>query len=472
MVHSKKTIVVVGAGLAGLTSAWKLQNLLPSAKIIVVEGSDRAGGILQTHSESGYVVDLAADMFTTNPNDALGLCFELGKDDDLLTTTPVAQRAYVATEESIEPVPRGFSLMLPANADAIRNTKILDREGIQRMLDEVNVPPFSTENDEDFQSFVVRRFGQQAFDRLVQPLVSGIYTADPCRLSMNATMRRFVDMERSHGSLIAASRDSDNKSADREASGARYDLFRAPREGMNSLIRWLVNALKEVDVRFNWPVDRIEEQSGKGWLVYSKQSDLNPVEADAVILATPVSGAASILSTAARKLSDRLSTIQSASCAVVVLAFDQRQLRRSFEGYGIVVPAILKRQLIAASFASNKFPGRAPGNKVLIRCFIGGAMQGELVDLSDRQLTDLAITELDRLIGIDGTPDLDLVCRWKNAMPQYHVGHLDLINSIDDELESFPSLALAGNAYRGVGIPVCVRSGIDAAVRIAQTDDS
>jgi len=467
MVHAGKTIVVIGAGIAGLSCAWKLRKLLPTAKLVVIEKSDRAGGILQTHSESGYQVELAADMFTTEPDDALMLCRALGREADLLTTIPVAQRAFVATEQSIEPVPRGFSLMLPANHEAVQATKILDEEGITRLLSEVDVPARADKEDEDFQSFVVRRFGQQAFERLVQPLVSGIYTADPQKLSMNATMRRFVDMEREHGSLIAAARAAKASSADKTASGARYDLFRAPRDGMGSLVQWLLGAIDGADLRFNWSVDQIEPMPDQRWKLRSGQANCESIEADAVVVASPVTSAAKLLSPVSESLSSNLKAIELASCAVVMLGLDRSQLRRSFDGYGIVVPAFLKRQLIAASFASNKFSGRAPDDKVLIRCFIGGAMQGELVDLSDRQLVNLALAELNQLVGIDGVPELDFVCRWKNTMPQYHVGHLDRIDAIEAKLNAVPTLALAGNAYRGVGIPICVRTGIDAATKIA-----
>jgi len=421
---SDKTVVVIGAGIAGLSCVWKLQSLLPAAELIVLEKSDRAGGILQTHRESGYLIELAADMFTTEPDDALTLCRNLGHEAELLTTIPTPQRAFVATESSIEPVPRGFSLMLPANQDAIRATSILDAEGIERLLSEVDVPPSTEEIDENFQAFVVRRFGQQAFERLVQPLVSGIYTADPRRLSMNATMKRFVNMEREHGSLIAAAKAAKASSPDKAASGARYDLFRAPRDGMGSLVNWLVDAIDTVDLRLNWPVDQVDSQSDGRWKIRSSHSD----SPDAVVVASPVASAAQLLSGVSDDLSNQMKSIESASCAVVSLGFDASQFRRSFDGYGIVVPAYLNRQMIAASFASNKFPGRAPDNKVLVRCFIGGAMQSELVDLSDRQLVKLAVSELNQLIGVDGLPDLDVVCRWRNAMPQYHVGHLDRVN--------------------------------------------
>ncbi len=468
MVEKNPTsVVVVGAGLAGLSAARRVRERWPAAAVTVCEAASRAGGILQTEAVDGYLIEQAADMFTTDPDDALALVRTLGHESDLLTTKPVAERALIATDGGNRPIPRGLSLMLPGNLDAIRESKILDRSGFERLLVEESVPARVGGDlpDEDFQSFVVRRFGQQTFERLVQPLVSGIYTADPRRLSMNATMRRFVDMEQAHGSLIAAAKASAAASSDRTATGARYDLFRAPAAGMGQLIEWLLEALVDVKLRYNWPASKILRHDDQ-WMIESAAPDQEPLHADAVIVATPAAMSAKLVANHAPKLAGSLAAIESASCAVTVLAFDESQIQRPFDGYGIVVPSALKRQLIAASFSSNKFSGRAPAGKTLVRCFIGGAMQGELVDLSDRQLIDLAAKELDHLVGISGTPELTRVFRWRNAMPQYHVGHLDRIAAIENAVSALPGLELAGNAYRGVGIPICVRSGAVAADQV------
>lgn len=462
-------VVIIGGGLTGLVAARRTRQRWPLAEIVVLEASERWGGILRTDRIGEFRVECSADMFTTDPGDAIELIESLGKSSQLVATKPVRQRAFVAIETGIEPVPAGFSLMAPHDLDAIRASKILDASGLEGFLDERNVPPRTDNGDEDVQSFAVRRFGQQAFDRLIQPLVSGIYTADPTRLSMNATMKRFVEMERTHGSLIVAAEQQRITSADtgsRNASGARYDLFRAPVDGMGALIDWIVEDLVDVKLLRNWPVDRLIPDSDARWMIHSHSSSHEPVSSDAVVIATGPAWASKILNSAVPELAEQLGRIPSASAAVVALAFDQAQFLQPFDAFGIVVPSILQRKLIAASFTSNKFPGRAPAGKTIIRCFFGGALQRELVDLDDATLVELATNELGRLININGRPELSRVYRWRNAMPQYHVGHLDRVASIDQLVADVAGLELAGNGYRGVGIPLCIRSANEAVERL------
>ena len=228
MVDFQKTIAIVGGGITGLAAAYRVQNLKPNARVILLESSDRVGGVLRTEQVDGYLVEHSADMFTTDPPVALDLIRELGKTEELVETLPARDRAYVATEDSIHPVPRGLSLMSPTDIDAVLDSPLLDDEAKKRFLDEEGVPVSDWTDDESLESFAVRRFGRTAFERLIQPLVSGIYTADPAKLSMKATMSRFVDMELGHGSLIRAAANK-KKSVDAEASGARYGLFRAPK---------------------------------------------------------------------------------------------------------------------------------------------------------------------------------------------------------------------------------------------------
>ena len=187
------------------------------------------------------------------------------------------------------------------------------------------------------------------------------------------------------------------------------------------------------------------------------------------MLATPARVSAHLLRSVDDSLGQALSTIEAASSAIVVLGIDQSQLSKTFDGYGIIVPSILNRNVIATSFSSNKFSGRAPEGKHLIRCFIGGAMQSDLVDLTDEQLVDIATGELNATLGFSGSPEMSRVYRWRNAMPQYHLGHLDRVDDIDSMVATHPGLELAGNSYRGVGIPACIKSGTDAIDRIMET---
>ena len=463
-----KTILIVGGGVTGLTAAYRAQNELKNAKIILVESSDRLGGVLQTERSGGYLIEKSADMFTSDPPFALEICEQLGKADELIQTLPAKDRAFVATENAIHPVPRGLSLMSPGDIDAVLDSPLLDKEAKRRFMDESTVAVSNWAEDESLESFAVRRFGRGAFDRLIQPLVSGIYTADPAKLSMKATMARFVDMELGHGSLIRAAASLQHKSIEKEASGARYGLFRAPKQGIGQLVGWLESALVDVEVRTNCRVGSISKLDSK-WQVQLDQADAadQVLSVDGIVLATPAQVSARLVNSFDRPLSHRLSSIEAASAAIVVLGVDQAQLSSRFQGYGIIVPAILNRQIIACSFSSNKFAHRAPDGKILVRCFIGGAMQSELVDLDDDHLIRIATAELDRMIGFCGTPEIGRVYRWRNCMPQYHLGHLDRVQEIGSFAAEHNGLELAGNSYRGVGIPACMQSGMDAIERLA-----
>jgi oxygen-dependent protoporphyrinogen oxidase len=470
----KQTIGIVGGGIAGLASAWQLKKLLPDSQVVIFEASDQLGGFLQTESVDGYLIETSADMFSIEPPTALEFCRQLGHADELIETQPVAQRAYIATPTGICPVPVGFSLMLPNDVAAVVESALLDEEGRARFLQEERVTPKTDAADESLQSFAVRRFGQQVFDRLIQPLVSGIYTADPQQLSMQATMNRFVKMEREYGSLIAAAKSRKSSSgqastasiSEQTASGARYDLFRAPQGGMGQLIDWLVDDLHQVQIRTGTRVNRVSRFASEWRLEVDRSLAFESF--DAVVLATSASTSSNLMSQTDSLLAEELASIQAASCAIVVLGIDKIQLRQPFDGYGIVVPSYLNRKLIAASFSSNKFAGRAQPEKMLVRCFIGGALQADLVELPDDELIGIAVNELSQLLSFKCSPELTQIYRWPHAMPQYHVGHLEGVRRIKDRVRNQPGFEIAGNSYHGVGIPVCLKSGFDAAHRIAQ----
>jgi len=457
-----KSVTIVGAGITGLAAAWKIRQLSPETKITILESSENVGGVLQTQRIGDYVVETSADMFTCQPAAALELCKSLGLEDQLLTTAEPKHKAYVGLKDQVVPVPEGFSLMVPSQEKSIRDWPLLSDAGKQRLLDEVNVVArdyHESDADEDFASFAVRRLGQEAFDVLIQPLVSGIYSADPKKLSMNATMSRFVEMEKEHGSLIAAVNVKASES-DSKASGARYNLFRTPRDGFGSLVSKLVDSLDGVEIKTGVDIREVRQVSD-GWNIVFEESTLS---SDAVIIATPADSAAKLLGTFT-DLSSELSGIVATSCAIVAMGIDRSELPEDFEGFGIIYPHIDGGSTIAISFSSNKFAGRAPDGKLLLRFFIGGALQEELVDLPDEDLIKIAFDQFEASLGCRPSPEFQSVFRWKNTMPQYHVGHLDRVERIESLVAKIDDLELAGKSYRGVGIPACIASGFAAAER-------
>jgi oxygen-dependent protoporphyrinogen oxidase len=389
------------------------------------------------------------------------------------------------------PIPDGFYLMSPRKLAPLLSSPILSPAGKLRLLAERFVTRRPEAHDESVASFATRRLGRETFERLVQPLVAGIYTADPARLSMAATMPQFLELERSHGSLLRATlgrvrtagpavHASDQFRSDAQsASGARYGLFLAPRHGMASLVNALVQRLPAQAIYFHASVTKLSRDSAGQWRVdiappnpqsaiRNPQSPLPTSRFDAVILAVPTFVSAGLVASIDHELARELAAIEYAGCAVVSLGYRRAQIGHPLDGFGFVVPQIEGRRIIAASFASRKFPGRAPADGALIRVFIGGALQPELLDLDDDQLRRLAENELAELLQISGEPLVCDIARWPRSMPQYHVGHLDRVACIEVLAAKHGNLALAGNAFDGVGIPQCIASGERAAERIAK----
>ena len=471
MNSTNSSYAIIGGGISGLSAAWYLRKRSPEASICVFESSDRLGGVLQTDYQQGFIIEQAADMFVTRPDAALQLCKELEIDGDLYLTHPVEDRAFIGLGKGIFPIPKGLSMMVPTLAEPIRETALLSEDGKQRFLDEHLVPPCDPNEDESLKSFAVRRFGVEAYQKIIQPMVSGIYTADPEKLSMRATMKRFFDMEQSAGSLIEAHRRekeaAGQSTEDEAASGARYSLFRAPARGLNSMIVQLQEELaKTVSLNVNASVSAVTQGSdaSSAWRVRLATGATQ--DFDGVIVATGADAAAKLLSETSPELSSTLAEIETASSAIVVLAINRNQLQKPFTGFGIIYPHVDNGQVIAISFSSNKFAGRCADDQLLIRVFIGGALQSNLVDLDDQSLFDIATKQLDKSLGLTGAPLFQKVYRWRNCMPQYHIGHMPRVEKIESLVAQLPNLALSGNSYIGVGIPACVASGKAAAERM------
>ncbi|MCH2181510.1 MAG: protoporphyrinogen oxidase [Mariniblastus sp.] len=465
---------IIGGGITGLAACLQLERQRPGAEITLIEATDRLGGILQTRHEQGYLVEQSADMFTNESGIMLDLCRQLGAESELIETRPIGRRAYVARGDQLYPVPTGFSLMLPGRPDAILDSEILDAAGRWRLLAERWVPRQTGDSDESLQSFAVRRFGQQAFDRLIQPLISGIYSADPDKLSMRASLGRFVDMERDHGSLIRAAQSGRQAgSVDEESSGARYQMFLAMRNGMQSLVERMRNHLARTEIILNCSVNSLAPATDGTWHIETDQERADRwTSFDGLVLATRATVTGKILERLDPNLSRQLSTVETASMAIVVMGVDVQQIPRAPRCFGFVVPEIENRNLVACSFASNKFSGRAPEGKVLLRCFIGGSLHADRVAQDDHQLIEMARKDLADLVGLQGEPDFQQVIRWRNCMPQYHVGHVDRVGAMQQAMRAHPGLEMAGNSYAGVGIPVCVASGQQAADRLLAPADS
>lgn len=467
---TSRRVAVVGGGITGLAAAHRIVELAPRTEVVLLEADSRIGGVLETVRQNGFSFERSADNFITNVPWAIDLCRRLGIEDQLLQTNNKFRQAFVVHRGRLCKIPEGFLIMAPSRIWPVLTTPILSPLGKLRLAGEYFVRPRRDDEDESLASFAKRRLGREAYERIVQPLVGGIYTADPEKLSVRATMPRFRDMERQHGSMIRAmwKKPADRPKKDQSSSGARYSMFVTPRHGLSSMVEAIAARLPGNTIRTQSPVEAITRPSdGRNgrWNVAISGPSPTQLEVDAVIIATPSHVGAKLLADVDQELARWLDTIQHSSCAVVSLGFRREQIGHPMDGFGFVVPLVENRQILSGSFSSVKYAGRAPDGCELIRVFVGGACQSDLVDLADAALIETVTRELADLMSIQGPPIFQHIDRWRSVMPQYHLGHQELVERIERRTAEIAGLELAGNAFHGVGIPNCIQSGEQAAER-------
>ena len=449
---SAKRVVIIGGGISGLAAAHRLIELgIQKSQITLIEASDRLGGTIATEHRDGFLIERGPDSFISEKPQGVALAKRLGLESRLIQTNEQFRRSFIVRNGRLRPVPEGFQLLAPSRVWPFITTDIFSLAGKLRMAAELLLPRANGSDDESLASFVRRRLGQQALERMAQPMVGGIYTADPETLSLRATLPRFLDMEKNHRSLILAMMRQGQK---RGTSGARYSLFLSFDRGMEVL----VNALASVvpNVRLNTRIEELGFDS-RTWRI--KAASGESFEADAVCLAVPAYVAAKLLENINPQLAKQLNAIKYASTATINFAYPRSAIKHPLNGFGFVVPFIEKRSLLACTFSSVKFSGRAPDDHVLLRAFAGGALQPEMFADPEQKIEK----DLCELLGITGKPLFTQIAKWERSMPQYEVGHLDRVEKIENATEALPGFALAGNAYRGAGIPDCIKSGEAAA---------
>jgi oxygen-dependent protoporphyrinogen oxidase len=459
-------LVVVGGGIAGLAAAHRAVELARERSIplelTLLEARDRLGGTVETERTGDFLIETGPDSFLSEKPWALALCRRLGLEDRLVGTDDRFRRTFVWFGGRLHPLPDGFQLLAPTRIRPFLASRLLSWPGKARMALDLMLPRGVAGADESLGAFVRRRLGREALERIAQPLVAGIYTADPEELSLVATMPRFIELERAQRSLILglwrATRRGPTASG---TSGARWSLFVTLRGGMGELVQTLAARLPAGAVQLKRRAHGVTRRAA-GWAV---DGDGMTIEADRVIVATEAHATSRLLRYVDPPLATLLQVIPYASSATVSLAYRRPEVRHPLDGFGFVVPRVESRALLACTFSSVKYPGRAPDGHVLLRCFLGGALNAGVLEGDDDELVRLARQELTAALGVTAEPVLTRVGRHLAAMPQYLVGHLRTLEAIDRRLETAPGLYLAGAAYRGVGIADCVRSGEAAAQR-------
>jgi oxygen-dependent protoporphyrinogen oxidase len=457
-------VAIVGAGITGLATAYRLERLAADVgrrlRVRVFEAAGRVGGWIETERRDGFTMERGADSIVTDKPWGIALCRELGLEEHVLPTRAGFRGSFIARGRRLRRVPEGFHLMAPSRLWPFVASGLLSPLGTLRVAADLVIPRRTDGGEESLAGFVRRRLGREALERIAQPMVGGIYTADPEKLSLAATMPRFVEMERRHGSLIRAMIASRRESsAIGSASGPRYELFVSLREGMEELPRRLAARLSPGTLELGTPVTRIARVA-RGWQLATARG---VVGAQAVCVTVPAHAAAALLEDAAPRLARELGAIAYASSITVNLVFDRSAISHPLDGFGFVVPAVEGRATIGCSFSSVKYEDRAPAGSVLLRAFVGGALAPDAIDRDDAALVEAVLGDLRDLLAVRGEPRDVLVSRLPQSMPQYHLGHLDRVARVEAETGRQPGLFVAGAAYRGTGIPDCIHAGEEAA---------
>ena len=458
-------LVVVGGGITGLAAAHHALELARERRIALeltlVEARERLGGTIATERAGGFLIEAGPDSFLSEKPWALALCRRLGLKDRLARTDDRYRKVFVWHAGRLHPLPDGWELLAPTRLAPFLSSRLFSWPGTLRMAFDL-VLPRGIADDESLGAFVRRRLGREALERVAQPLVAGIYTADPDDLSLTATMPRFAELEKQERSIILGLRRARRRALETGVSGARWSLFVTLKEGMEDLVAALATRLQPGTVLLKQRVAGVERRGDRWRVATAEGADL---DADRVIVATESHAAARMLRYVDPTLATLLAEIPYASSATVTLGYRRADVPHPLDGFGFVVPRTEKRALLACTFSSVKYAGRAPEGDVLLRAFVGGALNEAVLELDDAPLVMRARAELREALGITAAPALARVFRWPKAMPQYHVGHLARVETIERRAGALPGLDLAGGAYRGVGIADCVRSGEAAAER-------
>jgi len=467
-------IVIIGGGIAGLSAAYYATKNIPNAQIILIESSDYWGGKITTNrvifdevpelsrGDGQFIIEGGPDTFLATKPWGVALCKELGLGERLHGTNPDKKNTYVLSKGRLFPLPDGLAMMIPTNVSAILRSRLVSWFGKARMGLDFIQPTKTVNGDESLGAFVSRRLGREAYENLIEPLMSGIYAGDGDQLSLASTFPYLRDLEIKYGSLARGALQMRKQSNGKSVQGSR-SAFLTPTTGLAEIVEKLVESLKSngANLRLNTSVSRISKINSRFILELEDGSSLN---FDSVILATPAYVSGTVLASFDPALASDLGSIPYASTATVSLAYRQSDLTRELDGYGYVIPRREGRKALACTWTSTKFPHRAPEGYALIRIFVGRA--GQDIPWNENDLLALAKEELNLTLGIDAEPILSRVFMWDKAMPQYNLGHPEILERIDSALEKHPGLALAGNGYRGIGIPDCIHSGELAVERV------
>ncbi len=466
-----RRVVIIGGGITGLSAAYTLQRQVQALGAPVdfrlIEKDNRLGGKLLTDKVDGFVLEGGPDCFVAEKQSVFELSARLGITGRLLPSNEENKGTFVLSGGRLHALPEGLMLMVPTRIAPFLRSPLMSWSGKLRMCLDLVIPPRGGEADESLSSFVTRRLGREALDKIAEPLIGGIHAGDSEQMSLKASFPRFIQLERQYGSLIRAMLAA-RKKRPAEPTGAspRRTYFMSFAGGMGELPTTLAEHLDPQRILLGHRVTRLTKKApapGPGGYVVEVEGR-EPIEADALIVATLANDAAGLLREVDEAASRRLGEISLASSATVSLAYRRSDITRRLEGFGFVIPRSEGRRIMAVTYSSSKWDHRVPSEEyALLRVFVGGALNQQLVTLDDADLISIVRQELEDILGLRARPLFTRIYRWVKGMSQYTLGHLERMAFIEERAARHPGLFLAGGSYRGVGVPDCINGGTRAA---------
>jgi len=480
-----KRVIIIGGGVAGLGAAYKVTRAASeghNVEFVLLEKDRRLGGKIQTEivsdpsEKARFIVDGGPDCFLTEKPACHRIAKLTGIFDDELPTDESRKRTWILSRGKLHELPDGIFMFAPTKFLPFATTGLFSWPGKIRMGMDLFIPPKKIAqgefNDETLESFVVRRMGRECLDRLAEPLVGGVHASDPAQMSLAATFPRLLEMEQKYGSLmkgfIAARRKVEEmrRKYPAKPGDKPRTFFTSFVNGMQQLTDRMADAAGRPNIRTGVAVASLNCTGNNKWS--AQLSDGSSIDGDAVIIATESWAAEPLIRPHDQAIANALANIPTSSSATISIAFNESEVGFDLNAFGVLCPLVEGRGLMAATYSSTKWPGRAPAGKVLLRGFVGGPHNQEILKRSDEDLVQTVLTEFCDILGLNpfAKPLFSRVFRWHLGMPQYTLGHLDRVVLIEDHSAQIPGLALAGGCYRGVGVPNCIESGERAVSKV------
>lgn len=456
---NSKEIVIVGGGITGLSAAYYLQqeikvNHLPY-KVKLVEASNRLGGDISTIKKDGFTIERGPDSFLSRKTPAVKLVENVGLGDQIVRNG--TGQSYILIKNKLHKMPKGFHMGIPTKIKPLLFSPIFSLKGKLRASFDFILPKGKKEQDQSLGGFFRHRFGNELVDNLVDPLLSGIYSGNIDDMSLLATFPNFYQLEQDHKSLIKGLQKTLPKTP--KSKKNKVGAFYSFPDGLETLVKRIEQKLDTDTVALNLAVDHVEKKEHSYHLLLSNGE---VYKADAVIMATPHEALSKVFSQ--YDFFHEFDNVPSTSVANVAMAFDESAIKRDINGTGFVVSRNSDFRITACTWTHKKWPHTTPKGSVLLRCYVGRPNDQEIVNLSDEEITEIVLKDLNKTMNITQAPKFSVITRWKNARPQYTVGHTERIEKVRSEMaKNLPGVYIAGSSYEGVGVPDCIEQGEKAA---------